>query len=129
LGVERYEIYSRVEFEAREILSDSTRSDFDLLVGLPDQVLMAECKSGGITSDACQRMIANATLLRRIFGRMGFQHAFLLVFNPTGDADEHQRLCGLHNAGFTIVDLSQLGPFLHAHITGQPLRKEMTWSP
>ncbi len=125
-----YEIYSRVDFEAQEHLREKTRSDFDILVGLPDQVILAECKSGAVTKDAVQRMIFNSKLLRRIFGKMGVaKYLFLLIFSPTDEPDQTPLLEDLIREGFVLVEPYNIAPFLNAHIQNQAPQTGLTWAP
>lgn len=125
-----YEIYSRVEFEATEPLKGKVRSDFDILVGLPDQIMLAECKSGAIDREIAYQMIENSRRLRRIFERMGVnKYLFLLVFSPSDDANKNLGLDDLLGAAFKILEPHNVAPFLNAYIQNQEPPVSLTWSP
>lgn len=125
-----YEIYSRVEFEAKEMMKDKIQSDFDILVGLPDQIVMAECKSGVVNRDVAFRMIENSRLLQRIFGKMGVQkYLFLLIFSPSDDASQNSGLDDLRRQGFTILEPHNVAPYLSAYIQNQTPADGLVWTP
>jgi hypothetical protein len=127
---DEHEIYSRVGYKAAMPMKDGSKSDFDIVVGLPGEFILAECKSGMITRDASQRLIANATLLKGIFRKMGVKrHLFMLVFSPTDEEDQHPLLADLAAAGYEIVEPFNIAPYLNAHLMGQPPVDGVVWVP
>lgn len=127
---DEHEIYSRVGYRAAVPMKDGSKSDFDILVGLPDEFILAECKSGTITRDATQRLISNAALLKGIFRKMGVKrHLFMLVFSPTDDEDQYPLLADLADAGYEIVEPYNIAPYLNSHLLGQPPVDGVVWVP
>jgi hypothetical protein len=83
-----FEIYGRVQYQATQAGRSVSRGDIDLLVGLQDQIVMVECKSGDFTEEEAGRCIQKTRFLKEICQDMGVKETLFLLVAPRVDTED-----------------------------------------
>jgi hypothetical protein len=114
-----FEIYSRVAYSASHAAKAVSRSDFDLLVGLPEALMMVECKSGRLSDDEADRVTEKTEFVRQVLKSMGVpNHHFVLVYSPVDNADSADAIARLQEAGVRVVEPQGLRAHLREQLVG-----------
>jgi hypothetical protein len=108
-----FEIYSRVQYEANIAAKALSRGEIDLLVSLPDQIIMVECKSADLTAEDANRVIQKTRFLREVFAAMGVRETlFMLVCIPAESEDAQASLDRIGADGIEVVEPQDIRTFL-----------------
>jgi hypothetical protein len=108
-----FEIYSRVQYEANIAAKALSRGEIDLLVSLPDQIIMVECKSADLSSEDANRVIQKTRFLREVFAAMGVRETlFMLVCIPAESEDAQVSLDRIEAEGIEVVEPQDVRTFL-----------------
>jgi hypothetical protein len=108
-----FEIYSRVQYEANIAAKAVSRGEIDLLVSLPDQIIMVECKSADLSADDVNRVLQKTRFLREVFAAMGVKETlFMLVCMPADSEDAQASLDRIEAEGVEVVEPQDIRTFL-----------------
>lgn len=108
-----FEIYSRVQYEAKIAAKAVSRGDIDVLVSLQDQIIIVECKSAELSGDEAGRVIQKASFLREVLGGMGVKEArFMLVCVPAESDEAKAALSRVESEGLEVVEPQDIRTYL-----------------
>jgi hypothetical protein len=108
-----FEIYSRVQYEAKIAAKAVSRGDIDVLVSLQDQIIIVECKSAELSGDEAGRAIQKTRFLREVLDGMGVKEAlFMLVCVPAESDDAKAALTRVEAEGVEVVEPQDIRTYL-----------------
>lgn len=118
-----FELYSRVQYEASVAAKASSRGDIDVLVSLPDQIIMVECKSADLSADEATRVIQKTRFLKDIFASMGVKETLFMLVCAPGDSEESQAVLGrVESEGIEVVEPQDIRSFLSRRLAPESVQ-------
>lgn len=108
-----FEIYSRVQYEAKIAAKAVSRGDIDVLVSLQDQIIIVECKSAELSAEEAGRVIQKTGFLREVLNGMGVKEAlFMLVCVPAESDEAKAALSRVEAEGVEVVEPQDIRTYL-----------------
>jgi hypothetical protein len=108
-----FEIYSRVQYEAKIAARAVSRGDIDVLVSLQDQIIIVECKSAELSADEAGRLIQKTGFLREVLNGMGVKEALFMLVSVPAESDEAKAaLSRVEAEGVEVVEPQDIRTYL-----------------
>jgi hypothetical protein len=108
-----FELYSRVQYEAKLVAKAMSRGEIDLLVSLQDQIIMVECKSAELSADEASRVLQKTRFLKDVFASTGVKETLFMLVTVPAETDEAQAaLDRIEAEGIEVVEPQDIRTFL-----------------
>jgi hypothetical protein len=112
-----FELYSRVQYEANIAAKAMSRGDIDLLVSLPDQIIMVECKSAELSAEEASRVVQKTRFLKDVFSSTGIKETLFMLVSVPAETEEAQAVLDRVEAeGIEVVEPQDIRTFLSSKL-------------